>query len=202
MAMLMYGSGLRLLECARLRVKDIDFGGHQVIVRGGKGNKDRSTILPKSLTGRLREQLINIKQLYERDTNELGCSVATPMAIERKYPNAGREWAWYWLFPATRTYIDRETGKRRRHHYHESAMQRAVKAAVLKAGINKPASCHTFRHSFATHMLESGWDIRTIQELLGHANIQTTMIYTHVLDRGPMGVVSPADILPGKNRES
>ena len=200
MAMLMYGSGLRLLECARLRVKDIDFGGHQIIVRGGKGNKDRSTILPETLTDRLREQLTTIKRMHERDTNELSCGVATPMAIERKYPNAGKEWAWYWLFPATRTYIDRTTGKRRRHHYNESAVQRAIKAAVLKAGIHKPATCHTFRHSFATHMLESGWDIRTIQELLGHSNIQTTMIYTHVLDRGPMGVVSPADVLQRKNR--
>jgi integron integrase len=197
MAMLMYGSGLRLLECVGLRVKDIDFSGHQVCVRGGKGNKDRSTILPGCLVDRLREQLKTVKLLHERDQVNERCSVATPMAIDRKYPNAGREWAWYWVFPATRTYIERETGRKRRHHYHESAVQRAVKLAVAKAGINKPASCHTFRHSFATHMLESGWDIRTIQELLGHASVQTTMIYTHVIDRGPMGVVSPADKLPG-----
>ncbi|WHZ23303.1 MAG: Integron integrase IntIPac [Nitrospira sp.] len=195
MAMLLYGAGLRLLECCRLRVKDIDFSQSQIVVRAGKGDKDRYTTLPAVIKEALLRHLQKVKSQHQDDLrNGSGC-VALPNALERKYPNAGTEWAWHWVFPATSHYTDRVTGERRRHHLHESVLQRAFKAARLKAGIAKPASCHTLRHSFATHLLEDGYDIRTVQELLGHRDVSTTMIYTHVLNRGGRGIHSPADRL-------
>jgi integron integrase len=195
MAVLLYGAGLRLLECARLRVKDVDFGAKQLIVRQGKGNRDRVTLLPIMAHDPLRLQLERVRRQHAVDLRCGGGWVALPLALARKYPRAGREIGWQWVLPATRTYVDRESGQRRRHHLHESVLQRAVKEAVREAGIAKPASCHTFRHSFATHLLEDGYDIRTVQELLGHRDVATTMVYTHVLNRGPAGVRSPADLL-------
>jgi integron integrase len=193
MAMLLYGAGLRLMECCRLRVKDIDFSKSQIIVRAGKGNKDRYTMLPAAAKEPLLRHLQAVKRRHEDDL-KLGLGrVSLPHALDRKYPNAGREWGWQWVFPATTHYIDRVTGERRRHHLHESVLQKAVKDARLKAGIAKPAGPHTFRHSFATHLLEDGYDIRTVQELLGHTDVNTTMIYTHVLNRGGRGVRSPVD---------
>jgi integron integrase len=192
MAMLLYGSGLRLLECARLRVKDVDFASNQLVVRGGKGDKDRVTMLPAAVKAELGRHLAGVKAQHESDLRHGAGWVELPWALARKYSNAGREWAWQWTFPATRLYVDPTTGQRRRHHLHESVLQRAVKEAIRRAGIPKRASCHTFRHSFATHLLEDGQDIRTVQELLGHRDVATTMIYTHVLNRGPGGVRSPA----------
>ena len=198
MALLLYGAGLRVLECARLRIKDVDFGAQQLVVRRGKGDRDRVTLLP----GAVREQLVGhverVKRLHAADVRRGAGWVELPQALAVKYPRAGRELAWQWVFPATRTYVDGVTGQRRRHHLHESVLQRAVKQAVRDAGITKPASCHTFRHSFATHLLEDGYDIRTVQELLGHKDVSTTMIYTHVLNRGPGGVRSPADTMFGR----
>lgn len=193
MAILLYGSGLRLLECARLRVKDIDFPRNQIIVRAGKGDKDRATPLPAVASAALAAHLEAVKRQYDADLRHGAGWVELPWALARKYPNAGREWAWQWVFPATRIYVDRETGQHRRHHLHESVLQRAVKGAVQRAGIPKRATCHTLRHSFATHLLEEGRDIRTVQELLGHRDVATTQIYTHVLNQGPGGVRSPAD---------
>lgn len=194
--MLLYGSGLRLLECLTLRVKDIDLGRGEIRVRAGKGNKDRITMLPEAAKPKLRQHLETVRTRHRRDVaGQIG--VALPGALGRKYPRADQEWAWYWVFPAQRGYRDEATGKQRRHHLHESAVQRTIKRAVLAAGIPKRATCHTLRHSFATHLLESGYDIRTVQELLGHTDVSTTMIYTHVLNRGGRGVVSPADALLG-----
>jgi integron integrase len=193
MAMLLYGGGLRVMECCRLRVKDIDFSKNEILVRAGKGDKDRYTMLPGSVKEPLCRHLESVKQLHEADCRRGLGRVALPYGLERKYPNANREWSWQWVFPATSHYIDRLTGEERRHHLHESVLQRAFKEARFKAGISKAATCHTLRHSFATHLLEGGYDIRTVQELLGHSHVNTTMIYTHVLNRGGKAVRSPAD---------
>jgi integron integrase len=193
MASLMYGSGLRLMECCTLRVKDLDLDRGQVTVRAGKGAKDRITVLPDRLRERLIAHLATVKRLHARDVAEGHGSVALPGALDAKYPRAPWEWPWQWVFPATRRYVDGVTGRERRHHLHETALQRAFKTAVREAGLSKPATCHSLRHSFATHLLEGGYDIRTIQELLGHRNVATTMIYTHVLNRGGLGVRSPFD---------
>jgi len=193
MAILLYGAGLRLLECCRLRVKDVDFATNQILIRDGKGHKDRVTMLPASVKSVLSAHIERVREQHQADVRHGAGWVELPGALTRKYPNAGRDWGWQWIFPATRIYMDGLTGQRRRHHLHESVLQRAVKDAVRGAGIAKPATCHTFRHSFATHLLEESHDIRTVQELLGHQDVSTTMIYTHVLNRGPAGVQSPAD---------
>jgi integron integrase len=193
MASLLYGSGLRLTECLNLRVKDLDFNYRQITVRDGKGQKDPVTMLPSSTIEPLKIQLEKAKVLHHLDLNEGYGTVYLPYALERKYKNANREWAWQFVFPANNRSKDPRSGIVRRHHIYPDSLQRAVKSAIRQAGITKRASCHTFRHSFATHLLEDGYDIRTVQELLGHKDVRTTMIYTHVLNRGGRGVRSPLD---------
>ena len=193
MAMLTYGCGLRLTECLKLRVKDLDLEQNIVIVREAKGDKDRRTVLPESLKGDLSNHLTRMRALYDRDRKQELNGVALPGALERKYPNAGKEWRWFWLFPSKSLSVDPLCGTVRRHHIHPASLQKAFKSAVRSAGIAKPASLHALRHSFATHLLEQGYDIRTIQELLGHKNIQTTMIYTQLVIRNILGVKSPLD---------
>jgi len=195
MARLLYGSGLRLMECVRLRVQDIDFDYGQVHVRNGKGQKDRISTLPKALEGQLHDQLERVKIIHQNDLCDGLGDVYLPNALARKYPNAGKEWGWQYVFPSSRRSIDPHSGMERRHHIDEKTLQRAVKGAVIQSKITKRATCHTFRHSFATHLLENGYDIRTVQELLGHSDVKTTMIYTHVLNRGGQGVRSPLDML-------
>ncbi|MGH8612285.1 MAG: integron integrase [Gammaproteobacteria bacterium] len=197
MASLLYGAGLRLMECVRLRVKDIDFGYAQITVRDGKGEKDRVTMLPVALREKLAQHLERVQALHQKDLREGFGEVYLPYALARKYPRAGREWAWQYVFPASKRSIDPRSDSERRHHIDEQSLQRAVKTASRQAGIAKPASCHTLRHSFATHLLQSGYDIRTVQELLGHKDVSTTMIYTHVLNRGGKGVRSPLDVPHG-----
>ena len=191
---LLYGTGLRIMEAMRLRVKDVDFSRGEILVRDGKGGKDRVTMLPVRLVAPLRDQLLHERELHRVDLDEGFGAVWLPFALDRKYPSAAREWGWQYVFPADARSVDPRDGVERRHHLADQAFQRAMKSAVRGAGIAKPATPHTLRHSFATHLLESGYDIRTVQELLGHADVSTTMIYTHVLARGGRGVVSPIDL--------
>ncbi|MBD1995111.1 integron integrase [Leptolyngbya sp. FACHB-541] len=190
---LLYGGGLRLSEGLRLRVKDIDFAQHQIIIRDGKGSKSRVTMLPSSVTDELRDHLVGVKRQHQQDLGRGFGAVPLPFALERKYPNANREWIWQFVFPSSHIAKDPRSDLMCRHHMHESSIQKAVKQAVRAAKLTKRVGCHTFRHSFATHLLQSGYDIRTIQELLGHKDVKTTMIYTHVLNRGGQGVRSPLD---------
>ena len=195
MASLLYGSGLRLMECVRLRVKDIDFKYMNITVRSGKGDKDRVTMLPKSCVEPLRLHMKKAAIIHQQDLEAGYGEVFLPFALARKYVNAAREWQWQYVFPASHLSADPRSGTKRRHHLSESILQKMMRRAVKKAKITKPASCHTLRHSFATHLLENGYDIRTVQQLLGHSDVRTTMIYTHVLKQGAMAVLSPADKL-------
>ncbi len=195
MAKLLYGAGLRLSECCRLRIKDLDLKKGQIAVRRGKGGKDRITLLPEGLRTPLRYQLEGVRRLHRMDLRRGWGQVVMPESLGKKYPSASREFAWQWVFPAKTLYLEAETNLYRRHHVHQTNLQKSVRNAVRKAGILKPASCHTFRHSFATHLLQSGADIRTVQEILGHSSVQTTMIYTHVLEQRWPGVRSPLDSL-------
>jgi len=195
MANLLYGAGLRLMECLRLRVQDIDFEYNQIIIRDAKGQKDRVTVLPEIVKEALEKHLEKVKRLHEKDLVQGFGEVYLPYALERKYTNANKQWKWQYIFPSEKLSIDPRSGKKRRHHLDESVLQRTVKEAIRQAGINKNGNCHTFRHSFATHLLEDGYDIRTVQELLGHEDVSTTMVYTHVMKKGGLGVKSPADKL-------
>ena len=195
MLRLMYGTGMRVMECARLRVKDVDFGRREILIREGKGFKDRVTMLPGSLAVPLQEQLARVRQLHGRDLAAGFGEVYLPFALERKYPKAARDWGWQYVFPSARLSTDPRSGVIRRHHADDKALQRALRQATREAGVHKPATPHTLRHSFATHLLQAGYDIRTVQELLGHADVSTTMIYTHVLNRGGRGVRSPLDLV-------
>jgi integron integrase len=195
MASLLYGAGLRLMECLRLRVKDLDFEYRQIVVRDGKGQKDRVTPFPAALIEPLRQHLSKVKVLHEQDLKEGFGEVWLPDALCRKYPNAAKEWGWQYVFPSRKRSVDPRSVAVRRHHLDENTLQRAVSGAIRAAQLTKPGSCHTFRHSFATHLLEAGYDIRTVQELLGHQDVRTTMIYTHVMNKGGKGVLSPLDQL-------
>ena len=195
MAMLLYGSGLRLLECCQLRIKDVDLGARILTIQRAKGDRDRRSVLPGAVLEALRTHIDQVRQQHQADLADGAGWVVLPGALRKKYPTAGQSWPWQWVFPATRRYQDAETGERRRHHLHETVLQKAVRAAARHAHIPKRVTTHTFRHSFATHLLEDGSDIRTVQELLGHRSVKTTMIYTHVLNRGYGGVRSPLDRL-------
>jgi len=192
-ASLLYGGGMRLMEAVRLRVKDVDFARHEILVREGKGFKDRVTMLPEAVVAALKAHLVKVKALHEEDLTQGYGEVYLPFALDKKYPNAGREWLWQYMFPSKNLSVDPRSGKTRRHHVDEKGIQRAIKQAVRDAELTKPATPHTLRHSFATHLLQAGYDIRTVQELLGHSDVSTTMIYTHVLNKGGKGVVSPLD---------
>jgi integron integrase len=194
-ASLLYGAGMRLMEVIRLRVKDVEFARGEIIVREGKGFKDRVTMLPQSVAQRLKLHLAKVKALHDEDVSHGHGEVYLPFALAKKYPNAGKEWGWQYVFPSRSLSVDPRSGVTRRHHIDEKGLQRAMKQAVRDARITKPAAPHTLRHSFATHLLQSGYDIRTVQELLGHADVSTTMIYTHVLNKGGKAVVSPLDNL-------
>jgi integron integrase len=193
MAKILYGSGLRVMECMRLRVKDIDFDNHQIIVRGGKGDNDRVTILPDSIIHEIKQMLLDVKALHQKDLVEGYGETILPNALDAKYTNASKEWAWQFIFPASQRSIDPLAGITRRHHLDETVPQKAIREAAKIAGVDKQVTPHTFRHSFATHLLQNGYDIRTVQELLGHKDVKTTMIYTHVLQRGGLAVKSPLD---------
>jgi integron integrase len=196
MAQLLYGTGLRLMELLRLRVKDLDFDRNQIIVRGGKGDKDRVTVFPEKLKAGLRAHLERVRLRWEKDRAEGFGEVYLPPALAKKYPRAATEWSWQWVFPSRSRSRDPRSGRIRRHHVQETALQRAVNEAARLARMTKPASCHTLRHSFATHLLENGYDIRTVQELLGHKDVSTTQIYTHVMQKPGLGVRSPLDGSP------